>query len=83
MGIFKHSRENTAASPNLTIAGTGNKQQATNIEIAHVLDLTDRELDVNGNTVYVLLDSINAIIYDRGGYVNTAGQYQKVGLTAI
>ncbi len=59
--------------PNLTISGTDKKQQFTNIEIVNLLDLTDRELDVNGNTVYVLSGATGAIIYSQGGYVHTTG----------
>ncbi len=58
--------------PNLTIAGTNKKQQFTTIEIRDTLDLTDRELDVNGNTATVLSNDVNAVKYDGEGYVNTS-----------
>lgn len=56
--------------PNLTLTGTDKKQQFTQVEVSHVLDLTDRELDVNGHTTALLSDQLSAIKY-VSGYVNT------------
>lgn len=58
--------------PNLSLAGIGKKQQFTTIEIMDTLNLTDRELDVNGYTANVLWNDVNAVQYKEGGYVNTS-----------
>ncbi|MEX6691141.1 gliding motility-associated C-terminal domain-containing protein [Danxiaibacter flavus] len=56
--------------PNLTLTGTDKKQQFAPVEVRHVLDLTDRELDVNSNTATLLSDDLAAVKY-VSGYVNT------------
>ncbi len=58
--------------PNLTLAGSDKKQQFSNIAVNQLLDLTDRELDVNGNIASILSNNIAAIKYDQGGYINTS-----------
>lgn len=56
--------------PNLTLTGTDKKRQFAPIEILQVLDLTDRELDVNGNTTTLLSDDLASVKY-VSGYINT------------
>lgn len=61
----------TTRFPNLVLGGTDLKRQNTAIEIRQSLDLSDRELDVNGHTAFVLSDNEDAI-KQTTGYVNTS-----------
>lgn len=58
--------------PNLTLSGTARKLQNTAVEVKDILNLTDKELDVNGHTITVLSTAVSAIDYSKGGYVNTS-----------
>jgi len=58
--------------PSLTIGGSDKKLLYTNVEVSDVLNLTNKELDVNGNTIYVMSPNVNAIVFNLGGYINTS-----------
>lgn len=59
--------------PSLRIAGTAKKVLNVDVKVKTILDLTDREFDVNGNTLYVMSAEKDAVWFSSGeGYVNTS-----------
>ncbi|MCJ8289871.1 MAG: gliding motility-associated C-terminal domain-containing protein [Crocinitomicaceae bacterium] len=50
---------------NLQLTGLDRKEQAQDIRVRSILDLTDRELAVHAQIVYVDSSDVNAIIFDQ------------------
>ena len=50
---------------NLKLTGTDRKEQAQDIRVRSVLDLTNRELAVHANTVFIDSADVNSILFDN------------------